>query len=125
MASCSFSSPPNLWVKDKIGGIGVFVSFFLRLIQNTLPRLVRLLNNTHSATQSQSPFRLEQKKIIAYQLQEAIQREQLTKASLAVPLETSRATVNRFLDPENESITLLTLKEAANGLGKKLRLELV
>jgi DNA-binding Xre family transcriptional regulator len=65
------------------------------------------------------------KKIIAYQLQEAIQKEQLTKTALAVQLETSRAAVNRLLDPENESITLLTLKKAANVLGKKLRLELV
>ena len=65
------------------------------------------------------------KKIIAYQLQEAIQKEQLTKTALAVQLDTSRAAVNRLLDPENESITLLTLKKAANVLGKKLRLELV
>ena len=65
------------------------------------------------------------KKIIAYQLQEAIQKEQLTKTALAVQLNTSRAAVNRLLDPENESITLLTLKKAANVLGKKLRLELV
>ena len=65
------------------------------------------------------------KKIIAYQLQEAIKKEQITKTALAVQLETSRAAVNRLLDPENESITLLTLKKAANVLGKKLRLELV
>jgi predicted XRE-type DNA-binding protein len=65
------------------------------------------------------------KKIIAYQLQEAIEKEHLTKTALAVQLETSRAAVNRLLDPENESITLLTLKKAANVLGKKLRLELV
>jgi hypothetical protein len=43
---------------------------------------------------------------------------------LAARLDTSRAAVNRLLDPENESITLLTLKKAANILGKKLRLEL-
>ena len=65
------------------------------------------------------------KKIIAYQLQEAIAKEQLTKTALAVQLDTSRAAVNRLLDPENESITLLTLKKAANVLGKKLHLELV
>ena len=65
------------------------------------------------------------KKIIAYQLQEAIEKEQLTKTALAIRLDTSRAAVNRLLDPENESITLLTLKKAANVLGKKLRLELV
>ena len=65
------------------------------------------------------------KKIIAYQLQETIARERLTKTALAARLETSRAAVDRLLDPENESITLLTLKKAANVLGKKLQLELV
>lgn len=65
------------------------------------------------------------KKIIAYQLQEAIRKEQLTKTALAAQLETSRAAVNRLLDPDNESITLLTLKKAANVLGKKLHFELV
>jgi len=65
------------------------------------------------------------KKIIALQLQEAIEKEQLTKTALAAQLFTSRAAVNRLLDPENESITLLTLKRAAHVLGKKLRLELV
>ena len=65
------------------------------------------------------------KKIIAYQLQEAIEKEQFTKTALATKLETSRSAIDRLLDPENESITLLTLKKAANVLGKKLRLELV
>ena len=65
------------------------------------------------------------KKIIAYQLQEAIEKEQLSKTTLAACLDTSRAAINRLLDPENESITLLTLKRAANVLGKKLRFELV
>jgi predicted XRE-type DNA-binding protein len=65
------------------------------------------------------------KKIIAYQLQETIEKEHLSKTALAARLDTSRAAVNRLLDPENESITLLTLKKAASVLGKKLRLELV
>jgi len=58
------------------------------------------------------------KKIIAYQLLEAIEREHISRTVLATRLETSRAAVNRLLDPENESITLLTLKKAANVLGK-------
>ena len=65
------------------------------------------------------------KKIIAYQLLEAIQKEQLSKTALAARLDTSRAAINRLLDPENESITLLTLKKAANVLGRKLRFQLV
>ena len=65
------------------------------------------------------------KKIIAYQLLQAIEKEHLSKTALARELSNSRAAVNRLLDPENESITLLTLKKAANVLGKKLRLELI
>ena len=65
------------------------------------------------------------KKLIACQLQQVIEKEHLSKTTLAAQLKTSRAAVNRLLDPNNESITLLTLKKAANVLGKKLRFELV
>ena len=44
------------------------------------------------------------KKIIAYQLQETIKKERLSKTALAARLETSRAAVDRLMDPENESI---------------------
>ncbi|MDR0876998.1 MAG: helix-turn-helix domain-containing protein [Treponema sp.] len=65
------------------------------------------------------------KQLIAYQLQETLQKEHLSKTALAERLDTSRAAVDRLLDPGNESVTLLTLKKAASVLGKKLRLELV
>ena len=65
------------------------------------------------------------KKLISFQLLETIQKENLTKTELAHRLDTSRAAVDRLLDPENESVTLLTLMKAASVLGKKLKLELV
>jgi predicted XRE-type DNA-binding protein len=65
------------------------------------------------------------KQIIAEQLEELITQEGITKTVLANRMETSRAAVNRLLDPANESVTLLTLKKAASVLGKRLRLELV
>jgi predicted XRE-type DNA-binding protein len=65
------------------------------------------------------------KKIIAFQMQETIKKEKLTKAELAQRLETSRAAVDRLLDPYNDSITLLTLKKAASIMGKRIKLELV
>lgn len=65
------------------------------------------------------------KKLISFQLLEMIQKENLTKTELAHRLETSRAAIDRLLDPENESVTLLTLIKAATVLGKKLKLELV
>lgn len=65
------------------------------------------------------------KKILAFQLQEAIQEQHISKTELAVRLETSRAAVNRLLDPQNDAVTLHTLKRAASLLGKHIKLELV
>lgn len=65
------------------------------------------------------------KKLISFQLLEAIKKENLSKTELAHRLETSRAAVDRLLDPDNESVTLLTLIKAASVLGKKIKLELV
>ncbi len=65
------------------------------------------------------------KKVIAYQLQETIQAQHITKTELAQRLETSRAAVDRLLDPENDAVTLHTLKRAASMLGKHIKLELV
>ncbi len=65
------------------------------------------------------------KKLIAYQLQEALVAEHISKTELASRLHTSRAALDRLLDPDNDSVTILTLKRAAAVLGKKLRLELV
>ncbi|AHC15307.1 helix-turn-helix domain-containing protein [Salinispira pacifica] len=65
------------------------------------------------------------KLIIAYQLQEELKEKHMTKTELAQLLETSRAAVNRLLDPNNDAVTLHTLKKAATLLGKHIRLELV
>ena len=65
------------------------------------------------------------KRVIARQL-DALMREQgLSKSALAKRLQTSRAQLERLLDPENESVTLTTLTRAARALGRQLRMELV
>jgi DNA-binding Xre family transcriptional regulator len=65
------------------------------------------------------------KKLIAYQLQAALEDEHISKTELAGRLQTSRAALERLLDPNNDSVTLHTLERAAAVLGKKIRLELV
>lgn len=65
------------------------------------------------------------KRVLAWQLVQLMQEQALSKQELAVRMRTSRAAVNRLLDPENESITLLTLQRAAESVGKQLRIELV
>ena len=64
------------------------------------------------------------KKVIAAQIAESMQRKGLTKTAMAAEMETTRAQLNRLLDPGNDSVTLATLKRAAKALGKTLRLEL-
>jgi antitoxin HicB len=65
------------------------------------------------------------KRVIARQLDALMQNEGLTKAALARRMHTSRAQLDRLLDPENESVTLGTLTRAAHAVGRQLRMELV
>lgn len=65
------------------------------------------------------------KKLISFKLIETIKEEKITKTELAHRLNTSRAAVDRLLDPDNASVTLLTLIKTATALGKRLKLELV
>ena len=64
------------------------------------------------------------KRVIAYQIEKEMKRRQLTKAEMASRMKTSRAALERLLDPDNTSVTLATLEHAASALGKKLRVEL-
>jgi len=65
------------------------------------------------------------KRVIAYQLTMLMKEDNLTKTSLAQRMNTSRAALNRLLDPNNESVTLQTIERAAMALGKRLRIEFV
>jgi antitoxin HicB len=65
------------------------------------------------------------KRVIAGQLQQEITARQMTKTSVAKAMGTSRAAVDRLLDPENTSVTLNTLGKAASILGKRIKIELV
>jgi len=65
------------------------------------------------------------KRVIARQLGALMQEQGLTKSELAKRMDTSRAQLDRLLDPENESVTLGTLTRAAHAVGRNLRMELV
>jgi antitoxin HicB len=63
--------------------------------------------------------------VIARQLGALMQDQGLTKSNLAKRMRTSRAQLDRLLDPDNESVTLGTLTRAAQAVGPQLRMELV
>ena len=64
------------------------------------------------------------KKVIVYKLLELMREEHLTKDALAKRMQTSRTALDRLLDPENPSVTLVTLGKAACALKRTLRVEL-
>ena len=64
------------------------------------------------------------KEVIAWQLSEAMKAQSLTKTRMAKLLHTSRAQIDRLLDPERD-VTLSTLQRAAALVGRKLQIELV
>jgi len=69
--------------------------------------------------------RLAIKRVLAWQLAQAIQEQGLTKAEVAKRMKTSRAQLDRLLDPENDKVQLNTLQRAALAVGRKLHLELI
>jgi antitoxin HicB len=66
-----------------------------------------------------------EKEILAWKLQSAMKEKKLTVSALAKRMHTSRAAINRILNPANPSITLVTLEKVALALGKRWRFDLV
>ena len=64
------------------------------------------------------------KRIIAYQIEKEMAERNISKSALASMMKTSRSSLNRLLDPQNSSVTLLTLETAALALGKKLKVQI-
>jgi len=64
------------------------------------------------------------KRIIAYQIRQEMEARNISKSELAEMMKTSRSSLDRLLDPDNRSVTLLTLETAAHALGKKLKVQI-
>ena len=65
------------------------------------------------------------KRVIAYQLEQEMKAQNITRTKMAQMMNTSRAVVNRLLNPDNGSLTLSTLQSATSVLGKKLNISIV
>jgi len=60
------------------------------------------------------------KRVLAWQLEQAMQEQQKTKQAMAKQIHTSRSQLDRLLDPRNASVTLDTIARAARAVGKRL-----
>ena len=65
------------------------------------------------------------KRLLALQLEDAMNELKLTKSELAERMETSRSQVDRLLDPDNVTVTLESLERLARAVGKQLTIGLV
>jgi len=65
------------------------------------------------------------KRILAFELERSMQKAQLTKTDMARRMGTTRAQLDRLLNPENPATTLQTLVKAAGAVGKRVKISLV
>ena len=65
------------------------------------------------------------KAVIAWQLAEQMKSRRISKKRLAELMKTSRAQIDRILDPDKGNVTIETLQRAASLLGRRVRVELV
>lgn len=62
------------------------------------------------------------KTAISLQIQAAMKKKKLTQAEVAKRMQTSRVVLQRLLDPNITSVTLITLDRVASALGKTLHI---
>ncbi len=60
------------------------------------------------------------KRVLAWQLEQAMRKQRKSKQVMARELRTSRSQLDRLLDPTNISVTIGTITRAARALGKRL-----
>jgi antitoxin HicB len=65
------------------------------------------------------------KRVIAWQLGQAMAKQKETKHAMAAKLHTSRSQLNRLLDPTNVSVSIETISRAATALGKRVDIRMV
>lgn len=65
------------------------------------------------------------KRVISWQIEQAMKEQQLNKITLAKRMHASRSTLDRLLNGDDTSLNLLTLANVANALGKTVKIELV
>ena len=65
------------------------------------------------------------KRVVAWQLAEAMKAGRITKKAMAERMGTSRSQLDRLLDPANGAVHLDTIAKAARAVGKRLSIEMV
>ena len=64
------------------------------------------------------------KRVIAWQIEQEMAAQHITKKAMAERLHTSRSQLERLLDPSNIAVQLVTVVKAAHTLGLRMRIEM-
>jgi predicted XRE-type DNA-binding protein len=64
------------------------------------------------------------KRVIAWEIQQAMEKANVSQAEMARRMHTSRAVIRRLLDRDDPSVTLTTISKAASALGKNVLVRL-
>jgi antitoxin HicB len=64
------------------------------------------------------------KRVLAWQIEQAMKTGRVTKSEMARRMHTSRSQLDRLLDPFNDKVQLQTLQRAAAAIGKRLVIDL-
>jgi antitoxin HicB len=64
------------------------------------------------------------KRVLAWQIEQAMKAQGITKAEMARRMHTSRTQLDRLLDPDNDKVQLDTVQRAAAAIGRTLKFEL-
>lgn len=65
------------------------------------------------------------KRVLSWQIEQEMAAQGITKSAMARRMKTSRAQLDRLLDPENDKVQLDTVQRAATAIGRTLRVELI
>ena len=64
------------------------------------------------------------RRVLARQVEAAMKEKNFSKSEMARRMHTSRAALDRLLDPDYDAVTLSTLRKAATAVGGELVVEL-
>ena len=65
------------------------------------------------------------KRALALQLISILEKDDITQTELARRMQTSKAAINRLLDPKKPSITLNTLMKVAHALDRNIQISII
>lgn len=64
------------------------------------------------------------KAVLAWQIEEAMKKQKLTKVKMASKMKTSRSQLDRLLDPKNNQVSLGVIQRAASAVGMRLNISM-